>query len=78
MKHWAQFYHLRGNSYAEGVGDRQMVYLDGRHSRASMEAIANGEAAMRGYDGYRIARGNHISTPFYLNAAVKPVLKVRV
>jgi hypothetical protein len=73
MKYWAQFYELRSGSYVEPCGDRQLVFLDGRLSRANMEAIAAEQCLKRKYDGWRIARGNHLLTPFYLNAAVKTV-----
>lgn len=80
MRYWAQFYSRRlreenGTSYfVEGVGDRQLIYLDGRLSVVNMAEIARRECRIRGYDGFRIARGHHLSKPFYLNAAVQAVM----
>lgn len=71
MRYWAQFYHLRGDRYVEGAGDRQLVYIDGRLNRGNMNAIAAKECSRRGYDGWRLARGEHLLNPFYLTAAVK-------
>jgi len=77
MKHWAQFYELRNGSYVEPCGDRQLVFIDGRLSRANMEAIAASECDKRKYDGWRLARGNSLLTPFYLNAAIRTVKEMQ-
>jgi len=74
---FAEFYHLyhrddgRTSYYAEGVGDRSVIILDGRMSTYNQHFIALQECRKRGYDGYRIARGT-FSRPFYLTAAVMP------
>lgn len=67
MKYWAQFYHYRNGSFVEGVGDRQLIFLDGRLTPANMEAIAAAECKKRGYAGWRLARGHSLLTPSYLS-----------
>jgi len=64
---WAQFYHLRNNSYVEGVGDRQLIFLDGRQKLHTWKAIAEKEGKKRGYDGYAIYRGNRLCSGFCLS-----------
>lgn len=80
MRYWAQFYQRRQRPdgtfyYVEAIGDRQLIFLDGRWARARMELVANEECVARGYDGWRLARGERLERPFYLNAAVKEARK---
>lgn len=75
MRYWVQFYKFNSKTrgYEEGLGDRSVIFLDGRWSRAHMEAQANLECRKRKYDGWRVVRGNSLLTPFYLNAGVQLV-----
>ena len=61
--------------YAEGVGDRSIVRLDGRWGMDRMKAEAAQWAARHGYDGFRIARGDNLLDLFMLTAAVIPTSK---
>lgn len=72
MKHYAFFYHLRNNSYVEGVGDRSVLRLDGRNNLHNMKEDARQWGIKHKYDGFRIVRG-HLLNPFYLTAAVIPI-----
>lgn len=59
---YAQFYHRDSDgTFYEGVGDRQVIILDGRHSSATNGRIAEEEARKRGYDAWRIFKGESFS-----------------
>lgn len=73
MKYYAWFYRKQGESYVEGLGSFSLIRLDGRLNRDNMEEIAARECKLRGYDGWRIARGQRLDNQFYLNAAVRAV-----
>jgi len=73
MKHWAQFYTLRDGSFHEGMGSFAIIFIDGRLSNVNRCAIAAKHCKARGYDGYRIARGERLEKPFFRNAAVQEV-----
>jgi hypothetical protein len=83
MKYWAVFYQLRHNQddgtpyYIEPCGSFKIVRLDGRLSRAGMMEVAADVCKRRGYDGYRVARGERLDSLFMLNAAVIPVTKAK-
>jgi len=55
---YVQFYRpdLSGQ-LAEGTGDRAVVILDGRESRANHRRIAQAECVKRGYTAWRLFRG---------------------
>lgn len=63
---WAQFYKLIDGKYHEGVGDRQLVILDGRWSKDNRREVAVREGKKRGYDGYAIYRGESFTRGFCL------------
>lgn len=73
---YAQFYH-RGDdgTFYEGVGDRQVVILDGRPSPTTHGEIAEKEARKRGYDAWRIFKGESFtrSRPISQLWPVRPV-----
>lgn len=80
MKRWAEFYRLIkppcGEArYVDVLGSDGIAYMDGRFSMMSMKAEAESIGRQRGFDGYRIARGESLSRPFYLTAAVRPIAK---
>lgn len=55
---YAQFYREGGDGkFYEGVGDRSVIVLDGRHSPATNGHIAEKEARKRGFDAWRIFKG---------------------
>lgn len=75
---YAQFYHLKHRAdgspfYEEGIGDRQIIRIDGRLSFSNVRFVAADNCAKRGYDGYRIGRGDAPSRLHWLTAAVQPV-----
>lgn len=72
-RYWAQFYHLRQDPdghfrFVEGVGDRQMVILDGRWSRSHMCAVAAEECRKRKFGGWALMRSwnGRLDSPFQL------------
>jgi hypothetical protein len=72
MKHWAQFYRRTDKGFTEAVGDRSVIFIDGRLSDENKKAVASEECRKRGYDGWRLARGFNFLNPFYLTANVEP------
>lgn len=72
MHYFVQFYRLRNGAYQEALASDGVLSLDGRWSRAHMEREAARVCAVRGMDGWRLARStHHYSNPFYLTAAVR-------
>ncbi len=80
MKHWAQFYERRTNGdvsgYVEAIADRSIVFLDGRWSRRHMGVVAASVCKKRGYDGWRLVRGENLLVPHYLNDIQPRVVEI--
>ncbi len=76
MRHFAVFFHRNTDGlYIEPCGDRRIVRLDGRLSLTTMKIVAEKIGYERGFDGYRIERGNNLLHLFALTAAIQPLVK---
>lgn len=71
MKYWAQFYEKDSIGFTEAVGSDQVADMDGRHNLTSMKRVAAEIGRKRGYAGFRIARGQRYSEPFFITASVQ-------
>lgn len=76
MKYYAQFYdyNLKGE-LSEPCGDRAVIILDGRMTKANMGAIAACECKKRGYIAWAIFQGTfttsrRISQVWYVSKGV--------
>lgn len=71
MKHWAIFYRQSiDGSYMDVLGDRGLIRLDARLSCQHMHDIARAECSKRGFDGYRLARGDNLLKLFMLTPTI--------
>lgn len=72
-----EFYRFNGQGYDSVLGSDGVAYLDGRWGKIRQHREAATIGKQRGFDGYRLARGTH-TNPFYLTAAVQPILPYNV
>jgi hypothetical protein len=54
---YAEFYHRTSTGFQAACGDRSVIILDGRTSKAAQGAIAAAECRKRGYAAWRIFKG---------------------
>lgn len=73
MKYFAQFLNRTADGWVEPCGSFAWVRFDGRLSLTNMHNIAEEECLKRGYDGWRIGRGERLDRLFWLNDAVYPL-----
>lgn len=78
MKHWAIFYRRSAEGgFTDVLGDRGLIRINARLSRDNMHRVARAECSHRGFDGYRLARGDNLLDLFILSASVIPVCEAR-
>lgn len=58
---YVQFYRRSGEQVVEACGDRSVVILDGRCSKQWMGDTAAAECKRRGYEAWRIFKGDSFS-----------------